>query len=117
MKFLWTTLYVKNLETSIDFYQEYLNLKLVKQFKVGEMELAFLGEGETQVELIHDPTRILHHSKDISIGFLVDDLDEHYRKLIDAGVHICHDIIETPISKFYTEQDPNGVHVQFFKYL
>ncbi|HCX61202.1 MAG TPA: glyoxalase, partial [Clostridiales bacterium] len=53
MKFLWTTIHVKNMEESLAFYQDVVGLKLMNRFNAGPgMEISFLGEGETKLELI-----------------------------------------------------------------
>jgi len=55
MKFCWTTIHVKDMDKSLAFYQEIVGLPLVRRAQASpEMELAFLGSGETQVELICD---------------------------------------------------------------
>ncbi len=55
MKFCWSTLKVKNLEESLKFYQEIVGLKINKRFNAGPgREIAFLGDGETKIELICD---------------------------------------------------------------
>ncbi|MCE1253768.1 MAG: VOC family protein, partial [Anaerolineae bacterium] len=58
MKYLWTTIYVKDLDKSISFYSDLVGLKVLKRFpgKPG-IEMAFLGNGtsdETLVELLAD---------------------------------------------------------------
>lgn len=115
MKFLWTTLYVKDLESSIDFYKKYAELNVTRQFKLGDLSLAFLGQGETQLELIEDPSRDILHSKDLSIGFEVKDIENHFEKLQGDDVKINQEIIETPTSKFFMVTDLNGVNVQFIE--
>jgi lactoylglutathione lyase len=53
MKFLWTTILVNNMDESLKFYEEIVGLKLTERFQAGPgMEISFLGEGETKVELI-----------------------------------------------------------------
>ncbi|MDF2677211.1 MAG: Glyoxalase/bleomycin resistance protein/dioxygenase, partial [Bacillota bacterium] len=53
MKFCWATLHVKNLEESIKFYEEVVGLEVSARFPAGpDMEIAFLGNGETKVELV-----------------------------------------------------------------
>jgi len=70
MRFNWTTLWVKDMEKSLAFYQEVVGLSLKRRQMAGPvMELAFLGDGETQIELISDCTRgAVSTSRDISIG-------------------------------------------------
>lgn len=44
---------VKNLEESLKFYKEIVVLNVSRSFKAGpEVEIAFLGDGKTKVELI-----------------------------------------------------------------
>ena len=52
MKFCWSTLTVNNLEESLKFYQEIIGLPIDRRFKAGPgVEIAFLGDGETKLEL------------------------------------------------------------------
>ena len=55
MKFCWTTLSVNNMEESLKFYHEIIGLPVDRRFKMGpEAEIAFLGDGETKLELMYD---------------------------------------------------------------
>jgi len=46
MKFLWTTIHVKNLEESIDFYSNLMGLQVARRFPAGPgIEIAFMGNG------------------------------------------------------------------------
>ncbi len=74
MKFLWTTIIVKNLEESIEFYSNLLGLKVLQRFPAGPgKEIAFMGNGienETLVELLVDSNNsTVNHSESIFIGF------------------------------------------------
>lgn len=77
MKFSWSTLRVKNLEDSIRFYFDALELEVVNRFKGGHgVEIAFLGDGDTKIELICDGCdRNSNIGEDISWGFEVESLD------------------------------------------
>ena len=55
MKYLWTSLFVKDLEKSIDFYEKVTGLKVARRFQGGPgTEIAFMQseDTETKVELI-----------------------------------------------------------------
>lgn len=55
MRFCWSTLNVKNLEKSVWFYKEIIGLEIVREFSAGpEVQIVFLGKGETKIELICD---------------------------------------------------------------
>ncbi|MGC9330390.1 MAG: VOC family protein [Bacteroidales bacterium] len=60
MKFCWSTLRVKDMETSINFYKEIIGLSVSNRFKAGlGVEIAFLGDGETKIELMCDKTAVI----------------------------------------------------------
>ena len=114
MRYCWTTLQVKDLDQSIAFYRDIIGLPLVRRFFAGtDTEIAFLGEGETQIELIGsvsagDPGSM------ITLGFATDDLNELIQQLKRRQV-----VIESgPIQPnehivFIYVRDPDGVRIQF----
>ncbi|KPU42440.1 lactoylglutathione lyase [Oxobacter pfennigii] len=116
MKFCWCTFSVKNLEESIKFYQEIVGLSLDRRFKAGpNTEIAFLGDGETKVELVcSEEKKEVNVGADISLGFEVKSVDEMMAFVKDKGI----DILSGPISpnphvKFFFVKDPNGLRIQF----
>ena len=61
MKFNFATIHVKDLETSIRFYEEVIGMKMVRRFPAGpNMEIAFMAgapedePGSAEIELICD---------------------------------------------------------------
>lgn len=56
MKFLHSMIRVKNIEESLKFYQELLELKLISKSSLEDCDLYFLGENETecQIELTYN---------------------------------------------------------------
>ena len=120
MKFLWTTIYVKNLEESIAFYSNLLGLQIVRRFPAGPgIEIAFMGNGidnETLVELLADSNNnAVNYSEFISIGFAVDSLETMLDMVKRENISIHTGPFETPASKFFCIKDPNGLNVQFFQ--
>ena len=120
MKFLWTTIYVKNLEESIAFYSDLLGLKMQQRFPAGPgMEIAFMGNGtenETLVELIADSKNSdVSFSDFISIGFAVDSADAMLDTVKSKNIPVNSEMIETPGFKFFTVKDPNGLNIQLFQ--
>lgn len=116
MKFCWSTLNVRNMEESLKFYEEVVGLTLNRRFKAGPgMEIAFLGEGETKVELIcsgdSDDIKI---GQDISWGFEVESVDEMMNFIKEKGIAIESGPFQpNPHTKFFHITDPNGLRIQF----
>jgi len=120
MKFLWTTIYVTNLDESIAFYSDLVGLRLLRRFPAGPgMEIAFMGngvEGETTVELLADSSnRAGNPGEFVSIGFAVDSMEAMLQTVKSKNIPVHSGPIETPASKFFTVKDPNGLSVQFFQ--
>ncbi len=120
MNFCWSTLYVKDLDQSVQFYTDVLGLSLVKRLKEGDrVEIAFVGDGRSRLELIQDTSRPGGDvGRDISWGFEVPSLDEAYRKLKEKGVKIlCEPVQPAPFIRFFFAEDPNGMKVQIVQNL
>ena len=116
MKYLWTTIHVNNLEASAKFYREMVDLKEVRRMETPDgTAYLFLGEGETQIELICKPgSQIETYSKDLSIGFKVDSVEEMMEKVKASGYEFVSRIIApNPHIQFFFVKDPMGVIVQF----
>lgn len=120
MKFLWSTLMVKDMQKSISFYRDILGLKVTRSFKPHEgLEITFLGEGETQIELIcDDDKKDSNMGSDISLGFQTDSVEKMRELLKDKNVTMCSDIISpNPHIKYFFALDPNGLRIQFVETL
>lgn len=116
MKFLWSTIYVKNMDESLQFYQEVVGLSLDKRFQTGPgFEIAFLGDGETKVELIcSEQKKEVNLGQDISLGFEVESVDEMMKFIKEKGIDIHSGPIQpNPSTKFFFILDPNGLKIQF----
>lgn len=116
MKFCWSTLMVKNMEESLKFYQEIVGLTIDRRFNAGPgMEITFLGEGETKLELIHDSNlEEVNIGKDISLGFQVNSVDEMMSFVKEKGLEIYSGPFEpNPNIKYFYILDPNGLKIQF----
>lgn len=115
MKYNWTTIMVKDLETSIAFYRDIVGLPINRRFQAGPSgEIAFLGEGETQVELIARPGDTSVAGNAISLGFAVDSLDDTMRFLAEQGIALESGPIQpNDHIRFIYVLDPDGVRIQF----
>ncbi len=116
MKFCWSTLMVKNLEESLKFYQEIVGLNISKRFNAGPgVEIAFLGDGETKIELIcNEALKEVNYGEHISLGFEVKSVDEMMSFVKEKGIAIHSGPIQpNPHTRFFYVLDPNGLRIQF----
>jgi len=115
MNFCWVTITVKNMQESLDFYQNIIGLKIKRRMNpVAGTDIAFLGEEGTEVELIKNDRNVNPtYGRDISLGFEVESIDKEIERLKEEGIVN----IEGPFQphariKFIYISDPNGVKVQ-----
>ncbi len=114
MSFCWCTVHVKDIDASIKFYEEIVGLKVAQRFGAGAMEIAFLGSGETKLELIGGGGGEVYQGQGISIGFTVDDLDAQLKFVKEKGIAIYREPMSpNPKTRFFFVQDPDGLSVQF----
>ena len=115
MKICWITIYVNDMEQSLDFYTKIIGLKIIDTFspKTG-MNICFLNGGNIQLELIHDTTNNnISYGKDISIGFEVASIEEKIKDLKTKGIkNIIGPISPAPNIFFIFITDPNGLKLQ-----
>lgn len=116
MSFCWCTINVNNMEDSLKFYQDIVGLSIDRKFKAGpEVEICFLGDGETKVELICNSSKKVTQSLEgISLGFEVKSVDEMINFIKEKGLEVNGGPYQpNPHVKFFYVKDPNGVTIQF----
>jgi len=119
MKYVWSTITVKNMAESIQFYNEIVGLPLVNRYPAGPgTELAFMGTGETQIELIcHEAQQDVRIGEDISLGFEVPSLDDMMVFIKEKGMAVHSGPYQpNPHVKFFFVLDPNGLKIQFVEH-
>ncbi len=120
MKFCWVTLTVNNMEESLAFYQKIVGLSINKRYPAGPgMEIAFLGDGETKIELICDSNRKASGNVEgISLGFNVKSVDEKLKFISNEGLEVTGGPFQpNPHIQFFFIKDPNGISIQFVENL
>ncbi|AFA48574.1 VOC family protein [Acetobacterium woodii] len=120
MKLSWVTVTVNDLDESIRFYTEVVGLTINRRQPAGpDTELAFLGDGETKLELVCNRTiQDFVIGSSISLGFEVDSLDETMATLKAQGIALHSGPFQpTPSIKFILITDPNGLKVQFLEHI
>ena len=116
MKFCWSTLRVKNLEESLKFYVDIVGFNISKRYSAGlGKEIAFLGEGETKIELIcNEALKEISYGEHISLGFEVNSIDEMMNLIKEKGISLHSGPFQpNPHTRFFYVLDPNGLKIQF----
>ncbi|PUU91285.1 lactoylglutathione lyase [Halanaerobium congolense] len=118
LSFLWTTIKVKNLKESVEFYRDIVGLEVQRRFEAGpETKIVFLAaaDGQTAVELIDDQNQTeVELGADISLGFEVDSLAEKMKFVEEKNIVIqSGPISPNPKIEFFFVLDPNGLKIQF----
>nr|WP_320025747.1 VOC family protein [uncultured Acetobacterium sp.] len=120
MKLAWVTVTVKDMDESIQFYTDVVGLTVDSRRPTGPgMELAFLGDGETKLELVcNQAVSEFGIGDSISLGFEVDSVDETLVALKTKGIALHSGPFQpAPHVKFFFITDPNGLKVQFLEYI
>lgn len=119
MKFCWCSISVNDMDESLKFYQEIVGLPVNRRFNAGlDTEIAFLGDGETQVELICPGRCKVQTGGDISLGFVVQSVDDMMEFVREKGIEIQSGPFQpNPRVKFFFVQDPDGWKIQFAEML
>lgn len=115
MKFNWTTLRVKDLNASLDFYCGALGMRVDSRFGPPDHPIVMLGEADgAKLELICDPAGIGEHpGQGVSVGFAPDDLDGLISKLKEnPALRIVGPISPNPTIRFFFVNDPDGYSIQ-----
>lgn len=115
---------VKNLEKSIAFYQDVLDLKLKERMTHtnGVIELAFLGyeeSDETEIELIQGYSDTLPSEATIHhFAITVDDIEEEYARIksLDNTELIDEEIVTLPNGyRYFYVYGPEKEWIEFFQ--
>ena len=114
MNFIWSTLHVKQMDTSLRFYKEVLDLEPERLFQTGDgRQIAFLDSGSVKIELICDGTgEATDPGKDISWGFEVPSLVDTMAMLHQKGIPVTGPIQPNPGIRFAYISDPDGLKLQ-----
>jgi lactoylglutathione lyase len=105
---------------SLDFYNGVIGLPITRRIKAGpETEICFLGDGDTQIELISDlELRPECTNEGISMGFIVDSTESMIEQLKRKGIEVHSGPFQpNPGIIFFYVKDPDGYKIQFVENL
>jgi lactoylglutathione lyase len=123
MKLLHTMIRVKNIEESLKFYTELLNMKLDHKKRLEDCELYFLTdeEGTVQIELtFNDKTPENGYNLGNGFGhfgFSVESLDNFTQKMDNLGYKYLYEPFDVTGkgSKIAFIKDPDGYEIELIE--
>lgn len=122
MNIKFITIKVKNLEESIKFYKDILELKEVRRINpMKGTKIAFLEDNNAgTIELIENEkiSKVydVFNESMVSIGFKVKNINEKIDELKNKEINIIRGPIEVPDgSKLAFIKDPNGIEIEFIE--
>jgi len=123
MKFLHTMIRVKDIDASLKFYTEVLNMKLDHKKRLEDCWLYFLEDEEktAQIELTYnDETPESGYENGTGFGhfaFLVKSLDDFTKKLNDLGYKYLREPFDLngKGTKIAFVQDPDGNEIEMIE--
>jgi lactoylglutathione lyase len=123
MKLLHTMIRVKNIEESLKFYTELLNMKLDYKKRLEDCELYFLSdeEGTVQIELTYND-KTPENGYDLGngyghFGFSVESLDNFTQKMNELGYKYLYEPFDVTGkgSKIAFIKDPDGYEIELIE--
>ena len=107
--FKLATIIARNIDKSIDFYQNVLGFKLVRRFYQEQGGLCLLESPDgSNIELIDSAN---FPAGFWSLGMVVDDFDAAIEDLKSKGMKFIWEPQELPLGKLAALEDPNGVKI------
>ncbi len=114
MRMKHITMRVKDLDTSIQFYEAIAGLDVVRRMEAGEYEIVFMsnGEGETELELVYSAQGETFQGKGFFLCFETDNLEEmhEFAENMEYEPSEIHDPGDN--SSYFYVYDPDGVSIQ-----
>ena len=123
MKFLHSMIRVKDIDASVKFYTEALNMKLDKKKRLDDCWLYFLTDEENtaQIELTYNDTTPQNgYDRGTSFGhfaFSVKSLDDFTKKINDLGYKYLYEPFDLngKGTKIAFIQDPDGNEIELIE--
>lgn len=116
MKILQTLsrLYVTDLTTALEFYEELLSTSAAMRFEIPNigLELAQIGD----ILLISGSEEALKPFRSTQATFLVDSLDEFKAFLEEKGAEIIREPARVPTGRNMTVKHPDGTVIEYVEH-
>ena len=109
MKIKYSTMIVKDIDESIEFYTKKLGFQIDSDYNLPQARITLLkGDGETMIELIEDKT---NETGLFSIGMDIENMEKEVKKLKNKGIKFEMDPVKISVGSMALFKDPNGVNI------
>ncbi|MBX8637183.1 MAG: VOC family protein [Thermoplasmata archaeon] len=121
MKMLHTSINVKDMDRTINFYTDKLGMKLEsrREIKQNNAEIAFLSiEGSNHnIELTwwKDKTEYVEGDQLDHIAFSIENMDQFIARMKEEGVEIAKEPYLLGTSRIAFIKDPNGIWIEMIE--
>ena len=102
-------------EETVEFYQWLLGLPVSAELKTPGGRIVFLGDNETKFEIIESKYAESVNVKELSVGFLVDSLEDKIAMLDSRNIAHSSVISPAPGTRFLFFTDLNGCSIQLME--
>lgn len=115
MKLQHMTIFSKDVDASVKFYQEVTGLSIAREVRGGLHDVVFLNDGTQPfcLEIAQADDSMFYQGGGVSLGITCDDLDAEIERLKEMGITPGEVISPHPGVRFFFIKDPNGFMVQF----
>lgn len=115
MKLQHMTIFAKDIDASVAFYEKVVGLSVVRDLRGGDHAVVFLNDGTQDfcLEIAQGGGDMLFAGKGISLGVSCDDLDAETERLNGLGLTPGEVISPNPHVRFFFVPDPDGFMIQF----
>ncbi|WP_455644867.1 VOC family protein [Methanosphaera sp.] len=116
MKFNYITIMVRNLDESLKFYEELVELSVQRTIETPMGNIAFLANdaGETMIEIIEFEGVPKVETKALTMSFKVEvPLEDVHKKALLLGYNPSDIINEGQKPPYFNLEDPDGILVEF----
>ncbi|MGD8170088.1 VOC family protein [Vibrio sp. TRT 21S02] len=123
-KLIHSMIRVSDLQASIDFYRNALELEVADQFEFSDFTLTYLANRETGFELEltynHDQSEPYVHGNAYGhLAVSVEKIAEAHKRLTDLGIEASEiktfNHNEQPLATFFFITDPDGYKIEFIQ--
>ncbi|ELA9304741.1 VOC family protein [Vibrio parahaemolyticus] len=123
-KMIHTMIRVRDLDRSLQFYRDALELEIKDQYVFDGFSLTYLANEETgfELELTHNHDQIEPYTHGSGYGHLavsVDDIEQAHKRIkylgIEAGDIKAFDHQQKHLATFFFVTDPDGYKIEFLQ--